>query len=463
MAHVLKAFLEPKSIAIVGVSKTPNRPGHLILRNLREFGFAGDIYPVNPEGGKILGFKTYKSMKDLPKNIDLAVSMVPADDTLELLNDCADKGIKNVLLVSGGFSESGEIGANRQMEVVDLAKQKGIRIMGPNAVGPVNTSNSLVLHFYPMGYLKEGGVAFIAQSGQFCCPVMEHVMSSMHLGVSKSIDLGNCCDIDEAEAMEYLEEDPETRVIAMYMESIRAGKRFMEAAKRVTKKKPIVVFKTGRTENGLKTAASHTGAIAVDDTVFDVALRQAGIIRAFDLDEFLDLTKIFDSTHIPKGNRIAVITYSGGIGSMVADACGEFGMKLAEFSKDTIEKVKPFLLPSTKTSNPLDCFAVGVPLDINDVYRAPLAAFMGDPNVDIVLLCLMVNKWVWSVDLNHVLSDLKQCQNKPVAAWVIGEDTLVREQTGTLEENGIPVFASPERAIRALGALWRYHSRIFES
>jgi len=154
MAHVLKAFLEPKSIAIVGVSKTPNRPGHLILRNLREFGFAGDIYPVNPEGGKILGFKTYKSMKDLPKNIDLAVSMVPADDTLELLNDCADKGIKNVLLVSGGFSESGEIGANRQMEVVDLAKQKGIRIMGPNAVGPVNTSNSLVLHFYPMGYLK---------------------------------------------------------------------------------------------------------------------------------------------------------------------------------------------------------------------------------------------------------------------------------------------------------------------
>jgi acyl-CoA synthetase (NDP forming) len=462
MEHVLKAFLEPKSIAIVGVSKTPNKPGYLTVRNLREFGFNGKIYLVNPEGGEILGFKTYKSIKDLPENIDLAVSMVPADDTLELLNDCAAKGTKNVLLVSGGFSESGEIGAKLQMEVVNLAKQKGIRIMGPNAVGPVNTSNNLVLHFYPLDYLKEGGVAFIAQSGQFCCPVMEHIISSMHVGISKSIDLGNCCDIDEAEVMEYLEEDPETRVIAMYMESIRTGKRFLEVAKKVSKKKPIVVFKTGRTEDGRKTAASHTGAIAVDDTIFDVALRQAGIIRAGDLDEFLDLTKIFDSSHIPKGNRIAVITYSGGIGSMVADACGEFDMKLAEFSKNTIKKIKPFLLPSTKISNPLDCFAVGVPLDINDVYRAPLVAFMHDPRVDIVLFCLMVNRWAWRVDLNHVLSDLKQCQNKPVVAWVIGEDKLVREHISTFEENGIPVFASPERAIRALGALWRYHSRIFE-
>ncbi|MEW6616201.1 MAG: CoA-binding protein [Thermodesulfobacteriota bacterium] len=462
MEHVLKAFLEPKSIAIVGVFKTPNKAGHLITRNLREFGFNGKIYPVNPEGGDVLGFKIYKSIKDLPENIDLAVSLVPADNTPKLLHDCAAKGTRNVLLVSGGFSESGEAGSKRQMEVVNLAKQKGIRIMGPNAVGPVNTFNNLVLHFYPLDYLKEGGVAFIAQSGQFCCPVMEYIISSMHVGISKSIDLGNCCDIDEAEVMEYLEEDPETRVIAMYMESIKAGKRFLEVAKKVSKKKPIVVFKTGRTEDGQKTAASHTGAIAVDDTIFDVALRQAGIIRAQDLDEFLDFTKIFDSLHTPKGNRIAVITYSGGIGSMVADACEEFDMKLAEFSKDTIEKIKQVLLPSTKIANPLDCFSVGFPPNINDVYGVPLVAFMHEPNVDIVLFCLMVNRRIWKIDLKQVLSDLKQCQNKPVVGWVIGEDKVVREHTRILEENGIPVFASPERAIRASGALWRYYSRIFE-
>lgn len=456
MEHTLKAFLEPKGIAIVGVSKTPNRPGYIILQNLREFGFEGGVYPVHPEGGDILGFKTYKTVKDLPKYIDLAVSMVSADETLELVSDCEARGIKNILLVSGGFSESGEAGAKRQAEVVKLAKQKGIRLMGPNAVGPVNTSNNLVLPFYPMDYPKKGGVSFVAQSGQFCCPVMEYITSSMNVGVSKSIDLGNCCDIDEAEVMEYLEEDPETRVIAMYMESIRAGRHFLEVSKRVSQKKPIVVFKTGRTEDGLRTASSHTGAIAVDDTVFDAALRQAGIIRVDDLDEFLDLTKVFDSQNTPEGNRVAVITYSGGIGAMVADACGKFGIKLAELSKDTIERIKPALLPSLKISNPLDCFAVGVPTDVSDTYLTPLLAFMQDPNVDIILLCLMVNKRVWQVDLNNLLEKLKSLKTKPVVAWLIGEDKLVRKKAMVLEKNGISVFASPERAIRALGALWRY-------
>ncbi|MDY7031303.1 MAG: CoA-binding protein [Thermodesulfobacteriota bacterium] len=457
MDNSLKAFLEPKSIAIVGISRTPNRPGYLIMRNLIEFGFAGDLYPVNLEGGEILGLKTYKSIYELPENIELAVSMVPADDSIEFLDACSEKGIKNVLLVSGGFSESGETGAKRQREVVRFARQKGIRLMGPNAVGPVNTSNNLILHFYPIDYLKKGGVAFVAQSGQFCCPVMEYAISTLHMGMSKSIDLGNCCDIDEAEVLEYLEADSETKVIAIYMESIRAGKRFLQTSKRVSQKKPIVVFKTGRTEDGLKTAASHTGAIAVNDLMFDVALKQAGIIRARDLDEFLDLAKIFDYRVVPKGNRVAVITYSGGIGAMVADACEDYGLKLAEFSRNTIEEIQPTLLPSARVKNPLDCFAVGVPPDINNIYRVPLGAFMVDENVDMTLFCFMANKWVWNVDFDQILKDIKKVRTKPVVAWVIGEDKLVRECTKTLEENGIPVFASPERAIRALGALWRYH------
>jgi acyl-CoA synthetase (NDP forming) len=462
MENVLRAFLEPKSVAIVGVSRTPNRPGYLIIRNLKEFGFEGEIYPVNPQGGEILGFKVFKSIHELPENIELAVSMVSADDSIEFLESCAAKGIRNVLLVSGGFSESGEIGAKRQREVVRFARRKGIRLMGPNAVGPVNTFNNLVLHFYPLEYLKKGGVSFIAQSGQFCCPVMEFGTSSMHLGVSKSIDLGNCCDIDEAEVMEYLEEDPNTRVIAIYMESIHAGKRFLEVSKRVTQKKPVVVMKTGRTEDGSKTAASHTGAIAVDDTIFDLALRQVGIIRAKDLDEFLELAKIFDCPQIPKGESLAVVTYSGGIGAMVADACGEYGLKLAELSKDTVEKIRPTLPSSAKVSNPLDSFAVGVPLDINNVYRIPLEAFMEDPNVDMVLLCFMVNRLVWRMDFDHILKDLKRIQTKPVVAWVVGDADLVRECTERLEKSEIPVFGSPERATRALGALWKYHFSVLK-
>jgi acyl-CoA synthetase (NDP forming) len=463
IGQMLNSFLQPKSIAIIGVSKTPDRPGYMIIKNLKDFGFAGEIYPVNTEGGEVLGFKTYKNIQELPEKIDLAISMIPADETFDLLDNCSSKGISNVLLVSGGFvllvsggfSESGQRGAKLQNEVVKFAKQKGIRLMGPNAVGPVNTSNNLALPFYPLDSLKKGGVALIAQSGQF--PVMEFMNSYLHVGVSKSIDLGNCCDIDEAEVLEYLEEDTETKVIAIYMESIREGKHFLDVAKRVSKKKPVVVFKSGKTADGLKTAASHTGAIAVDDKIFDFALKQAGVIRAKDLDEFLDLAKIFDYANIPKGNRAAIVTYSGGVGAMVADACEEFGLKLAELSKDTIKKIKPALPHSTMISNPLDCFSAGIPSDLFNAYRESLMAFKEAPTVDVILSCFLVSR-IWTIDVNRLLSELEQFPVKPMVAWVIGDYSRVGECTKILEENRVPVFASPERAVRALGALWKYYT-----
>ena len=455
MEHVLTPFLEPQKVAVVGVSKTINKPGYIILRNLREFGYTGEVFPVNPMGGNVLGYEVYKSIQDLPDNIDLAVSLIPADETIELLKQCAEKGIMSVLLVSGGFSESGQEGIELQNDVVEFARQNGQRLMGPNAVGPVNTVNNLVLHFYPIEYLKKGGASFVSQSGQFCCPVLEFSNSTLQLGASKSIDLGNCCDIDESDAMEYLVEDPETSVISIYMESIRAGKRFWEVSKEVTTKKPVVVFKTGRTKEGLKTASSHTGAIAVDDTVFDAALKQSGIIRAGELEEFLDFTKTFDYLDLPKGNRVAIITFSGGIGSIVADVCESSGLELAEFSKDTIEKIRPILPPSTKISNPLDCFSAGVVTDIGGVYGVSIKAFMEDENVDIILSCFMVNG-IWPIDFSQLADELKPVQTKPLAAWVIGGDDLMRKATRTLDKKRIPVFASPERAIRSLGALWRY-------
>jgi acyl-CoA synthetase (NDP forming) len=241
------------------------------------------------------------------------------------------------------------------------------------------------------------------------------------------------------------------------MESIRDGKRFLDVAKRVSKKKPVVVFKSGRTADGLKTAASHTGAVAVNDKIFDFALSQAGVIRAKDMDEFLDLAKIFDYVDIPKGNRVAIVTYSGGVGAMVADACEEFGLKLTELSKDTIEKIKPALPPSTKISNPLDCFSAGIPLDLFNAYRVSLMAFKEAPTVDVILSCFLVNR-IWTINVNRLLSELKQFPVKPMVAWVIGDYSRVREYTKIFEENRVPVFASPERAVRALGALWRYYT-----
>jgi len=457
MNQSLIPFLEPKRIAIIGVSKTPDRPSYTIIRNLKDSGFGGEIYPVNPGGGEILGLKIYKNIQNLPDHIDLAVSMISAEETLELLKSCAAKGIRNVILTSSGFSDRGPRGVKGQTEVVKFAKENGMRLMGPNAVGPVNTSNKLVLPFYPIDSVKKGGVAFIAQSGQFCCPVMEFANSYLHLGVSKSIDVGNCCDLDESEVLEYLEEDRETKVIAIYMESIRAGRRFFNVARRVSKKKPIVVFKSGKTEYGLKAAASHTGAMAVDDKIFDAALRQAGVIRAQDLDEFLDLAKIFYYDPIPRGNRVAVVTYSGGVGSIVADACEEFGLKLTELLKEMKRKIKSALPPFTRISNPLDCFSAGIPTNVFNAYEVPLIAFMEARNIDLVLACFMVNR-IWTVDAHRLLSELKPLLiKKPIAAWVMGDYDRMKEYTEILERGGIPVFGSPERAVRALGALWKYH------
>ncbi len=456
MNNPLIPFLEPKRIAIIGVSKTPDRPSYTIIRNLKDSGFEGEIFPVNPAGGEILGVKIYKSIQDLPDNIDLAISMISAEETLELLKSCAAKEIRNVILSSSGFSDRGPRGMEWQREVVRYAKENRMRLLGPNAVGPVNTSNRLVLPFYPIDSIKKGGVAFIAQSGLFCCPVMEFANSYLHLGVSKSIDVGNCCDLDESEALEYLEGDKQTRVIAIYMESIRKGRRFCDVARRVAKKKPIVVFKSAKTEYGLKTAASHTGAMAVDDKIFDTALRQAGVIRAQDMDEFLDLVKIFDDNPIPRGNRVAIVTYSGGVGSIVADACERFGLKLTDLSKETKRKIKPVLPPSTRISNPLDCFSAGIPAKVFHAYRVPLLAFMEAGNIDLILACFMVNR-IWTVDVRRLLSELKPLSvKKPIAAWVMGDYQRVRESTEILERGGIPVFGSPERAVRALSALWKY-------
>ena len=409
-----------------------------------------------------MGFKIYKNIECLPENIDLVFSMVPADETFTLLSSCAAKRIKSVVLASGGFSESGPDGKKRQNEVVSFAREKGIRIIGPNAQGPVSTSNNLGLTFCHLDSLKKGVVAFIAQSGQFCGPVLEFINSSLNIGISKSIDLGNCCDIEEAHVMEYLENDPETKVIAIYMESVRGVDRFFKAARRISKKKPVIVLKAGRTEDGLRTATSHTGAMKVNDTIFDVALKQAGIIRAGDMDEFLDLAKVFSCSCNLQGNRVGVVTYSGGIGTMVADACCKFGLKLAELSKDTIEKIVSALPPPARISNPLDLYAVSIPLDTDALYGVPIKAFMEDENVDAVLSCFYMNRKAMRIDVNHLLGELTHTRQKPMAVWIIGEDGMIREYTQVFEENGIPVFASPERAIRALGVLWRYFSHMAE-
>ena len=458
MGDCLKNFLEPESIAIVGASRDQSKLGYLILRNLTEFGFSGRVCPVNPEGGEILGLRTYRTISELPGGIDVAVSMVPANRTLQLLDECAAKGINSLLLVPAGFSESDSEGSRLENEVAQRAGSMGIRVMGPNTVGFVNTSNKLVMHSYPLNSLKRGEVAFVAQSNQFCCHVLEFISSSLHYGVSKSIDLGNKCDIDEIEALEYLEDDTDTRVIAIHMETIKDGRRFAETCRRVSKKKPIVVFKTtGRIEDGYKTPISPADDAMMDDVMFGKALEQAGVVRALDMDEFLDLAKALRSPTIPKGVRVAVITFSGAIGAMFADACGEYNLEMVSFSDDSVEKIRPTLHPSSKIVNPIDCWAAAPPPDVTEFYRVAVDTFMSDDNIDMIIVSFVLNKNFWTPDFDRIFKELKYPFEKPMVSWLIGRDELVRNGAAILEDMGLPVFASPERVVRALSGLYKYY------
>jgi acyl-CoA synthetase (NDP forming) len=349
MPTPVKHFLEPESVAIIGASKTAGRPGYMIIENLLNWGYRGELFPVNPEGGEILGVKIYKGVEDLPEGIELALSLARAVDTPRIIEKCGDKKIKSIVVVSGGFSESGEEGSRLEEEIVRIAHEKGIRLMGPNAVGPLNALNNFISPFYAIKDLRKGVVSVVAQSGQFSCPVMEFMCSYLCIGINKSIDLGNRCDIDEADVVEYLDKDETTKVIGIYMESVNKGRKLVDIAKRTSRRKPIIVLKSGRTAFGAKAAASHTGAIAGDDEIADAAFKQGGMIRAWDLDEFIDLTKAFSFLPPMKGNRIGIITYSGGIGALAADACAELRLILAELSVRTVNKIKRNYSPTPTT------------------------------------------------------------------------------------------------------------------
>lgn len=455
---ILESFFHPRSIAVIGASATPGKPGYAVVENLARWRYPGAVYPVNPKGGDVLGLKAYTSLTATPDGIDLVVTMAPAEDTLGLIDECARKGVRSVSIVSGGFSETGDAGAALERRVVAAARARGIRLMGPNCIGPVNPGAQLALLFYSLGCVKPGKVAFVAQSGQFCAPVMEWMASAMNVGVSKSVDLGNKCDLDEADVLRYLLNDGETGAAALYIEGVRDGARFLRAAAEFTRVKPAVVFKAGRTAAGSRAAASHTGAVANDDAVFNAAVEQAGLLRAHDLDEFLDLTKALSCLALPPGRRIGIITYSGGVGAMASDAASEAGLEVAALSDVTLEHLRRSM-PSARVANPLDLFANYPPQDYSRACLTSLERVLADGNIDCGLLCLMVSRHMWPHDMAVIARVARASRIKPTAAWVIGEKAVVDETASVLEQNGLPVFGSPERAVRALARLAHLGSR----
>ncbi len=446
---MLEKFFSPKSIAVIGASRKPGKVGYAILENLKN-SFSGELYPVNPFATEILGLKAYSCVKDIEEKVDLAIIAVKAELVEEILKNCAKKGVKNVIIISSGFKEVGNLEAEEKIK--KLAKKHGIRVLGPNCIGVFDAYSGVDTLFSDPKRVKKphkGYVGFISQSGALGLALMD-AYAEMGVGLSKFVSMGNKADVDEIELLKFFGKDPSIRVVSMYIESISDGKAFMKVAKDVVKNKPVVCLKAGRTEKGVKAVLSHTGSIAGSYEVYRAAFRQCGIIEAQDLEELIDFTKVFASQPSLKRNRIAIVTNGGGFGIISSDQGEVEGMEIAEFEKSTFKKLKEILPKHAVANNPVDLTGDAD----SERYRAVLEAVFRDKNVDgVCIICLMQ---LAPLD-EGIVNVLEECKlyGKPFTVC-IGGSRYSTEIARELQKEGILVYPTPHRAVKALRVLYEY-------
>lgn len=454
----LKPFFEPKAVAIIGATNKKGKVGNVIFENFKrnkEQGiFKGNIYPVNPKLDEIEGYKVYKSVKELPDDTDLAVISIPAPFVPNTMREIAEKGIKAVVIITGGFGELGEEGKKMEEEILQIARENGIRVIGPNCVGVYVPDTGVDTVFLPeekMDRPKSGPIAFVSQSGAFAAAMLDWAALA-GIGIGKMVSYGNKIDVDDADLMDYFIYDDSIRVVTFYIEGVKDGRKFIEAAKRITKVKPVIALKSGKTEYGAKAASSHTGSLAGADVIYDAVFKQTGILRAEDFEHMFDVAKAFAKCKLPKGDRVGIITDGGGAGVMASDAVAKFGLKMAELSEETIKYLKEHFPPHAVAGNPTDV--------VGDTdaqrYKYAIEAFVNDPNVDaIVVIVLFQVPLLDEEEIIEILADYAKKSEKPIVAVAMG-GKKTEYYAKILEEKGVPVYPTPERGVRALAGLVQY-------
>ena len=452
----IRPFFEPESVAIFGSMNEFTGLGYGAVRNLLDFGYRGRIYPINPKQGHILGLKIHSSIDEVTEHIDLAVLITPAVTVPGIVEQCARRGTRAAIVVSENFAEAGEEGANLQRQLVDIAARTGIRIMGPNTIGSVNTANGLITNPYRIGYnkIRRGGIAYCSQtgvSGAQCQP-----LDDLGFQISKMCDIANKCDVNEVDILNYLVGDPETKVLSMHLEDIRDGRAFIEAARSFTAVKPLLIFRSARSREGAEASASHTGSLAGNDVVYDSAIRQAGAFRIRNWHEYWELPKIFISGRPSCGSRIAIIAYSGGAGVVAADAAIEAGLSLAKFAPHTVDRLTE--IDRRAARNPVDLGPVlSAASDPVSVQRYAITAVLEDPNVDCLNIAVYVGVLAPIEYVTDLIAGLLNNSSKPVTIWLYGTKLQVMQETcRALEDIGLPTYTELETAIRALGMLVKF-------
>lgn len=452
----LTPLLAPRSVAVIGASADAAKSGGILFKNIKDGGFEGPLYPVNPRAATVQGLKAYPSVAALPEAVDLAYIVLPRERVAQALAECAEKGVGAACIIAAGFGESDDWGRAAEAELKAIVARSGIVVAGPNTVGLVNAERRLMGSFVPFPTWQDGGVALFGQSGLFAGVYILQVMSqdAQRLGVRLSLAVGNKIDVDEVDFLAFAAADAKTRVIGLYLESLRRPRAFLDLAREVRERKPIVVLKSGRTREGARASASHTGALATDDALLDAALRQHGIVRATDEDDFVDCLKALSMLAPPKGRRVAVLTTSGAVGVLMTDQLSEAGLALADFAPPTLEKLRSVLPAWQPASNPYDFWVAIDFVDHRAAHEIPLEAALSDPGVDMVLALLLAVPNADFEGFREVFASLRaRHPGKPLALVIHGGAGVRDRWLADLEGLNVPVFRSSSAAVRGLRAL----------
>jgi acetyl coenzyme A synthetase (ADP forming)-like protein len=446
----LEYVFNPSSIAVIGASREPNKIGHIILKNFIDGGYGGKLYPINPNAEEILGLKSYKSVLDVKEKIDSAIIAVPAQAVASVLEECGKKAIKGIVLITGGFSEVGNI--EEEKKIIDIAEKYNIALIGPNCMGvitPATRVDSVFLPIYKLGRPRVGKISFISQSGAVGGCIVD-LAARAGIGMCKFVSYGNAAVIDESDLLQYLGQDKETEIIIVYLEGVKNGKRFFSTLKSITKKKPVIILKAGKSKAGAEAAKSHTGSIAGSFESYKAAFKQTNVIEAESLEELFDFAKIFDQK-MPKGNRIGVITNGGGMGVLATDAIEQENLKLANLSEES-SKFLASSLPSYATiRNPLDIIGDA------DSHRYEIAinTMLKDENIDLILVIILFQTASVDSSVVNIIIRASDQKKKPIVAVCTGgEYTEMHKRI--LESYGVPTYPSPSSAIKAISKFIKY-------
>lgn len=454
----LDRFLYPRSIAIFGSMFEGwfFGPG-VVIKDLKEWGYKGSIYPVHPSVESIYGCKVYKDLREIEEEIDLAVIITSYRHVPHIIDQCGEKGIKSVVVVSDGFGEAGEEGRKRQEELLGRARAFDMRIIGPNTLGFLNNAEGFTTIPYEKGYkyAKNGPLSIVTQTGMYGPQAI--ALDRYSFGVSKIIDLGNMCDVDEIDCLEYLEEDPYTKVISIYLEHTRRPQKFLEVARRISMKKPILCLKGGRSAEAATAMASHTGSMAADDRLYEGLFSQTGLIRVEEYRDLLDCAKVFIYQPLPKGNRLGIITFSGAIGIHCVDTAQSVGLEIATLSD--VSKKKLFDVNSLLNGHPIDLGPASAVAgtEVFTFYKKSFETLMEDENIDCIYLNTYVSTLLEPASYSELLSMMSENRTKSTVLWSYGaSEEYIREMESLSESYGIPFFSTNQKAIKALGYMNSY-------